>query len=122
MVAEDLAKKIAFVCSDMWKPDLRVIRERCAGALNILDCFHVVAKSLPCRRQDERCPRRRAPAKRAGSPRTATSPSSTDPLVYAKRKTNLTGDPRSRLRDLPGYNLKTVRAYLVKEDFQQFWE
>jgi transposase len=26
------------------------------------------------------------------------------------------------LRDLLRYNLKTVRAYLLKEDFQQFWE
>ena len=27
-----------------------------------------------------------------------------------------------RLRDLLRYNLRTVRAYLLKEDFQQFWE
>ena len=27
-----------------------------------------------------------------------------------------------RLRDLLRYNLQTVRAYLLKEDFQQFWE
>ena len=26
------------------------------------------------------------------------------------------------LRDLLRYNLQTVRAYLLKEDFQQFWE
>jgi transposase len=39
-----------------------------------------------------------------------------------KRKSNLTGDQRSRLRDLLRYNLRTVRAYLLKEDFQQFWE
>ncbi len=39
-----------------------------------------------------------------------------------KRKQNLTGDQRFRLRDLLRYNLKTVRAYLLKEDFQQFWE
>jgi transposase len=29
---------------------------------------------------------------------------------------------RFRLRDLLRYNLQTVRAYLLKEDFQQFWE
>jgi hypothetical protein len=29
---------------------------------------------------------------------------------------------RFRLRELLRYNLKTVRAYLLKEDFQQFWE
>jgi transposase len=39
-----------------------------------------------------------------------------------KRKENLTSEQRFRLRDLLQYNLKTVRAYLLKEDFQQFWE
>jgi len=28
----------------MWKPYLRVIRDRCPNALNILDRFHIVAK------------------------------------------------------------------------------
>ncbi len=32
------------------------------------------------------------------------------------------GPQRFRLRDLQRYNLRTVRAYRVKEDFQQFWE
>jgi transposase len=39
-----------------------------------------------------------------------------------KRKANLTREQRFRLRDLLRYNLKTVRTYLLKEDFQQFWQ
>ena len=39
-----------------------------------------------------------------------------------KRKQNLTSTQRFRLRDLLHYNLTTVRAYLLKEDFHQFWE
>jgi len=39
-----------------------------------------------------------------------------------KRKQNLTSQQKSRLRDLLRYNLQTVRAYLLKEDFQHFWE
>jgi transposase len=39
-----------------------------------------------------------------------------------KRKSNLTGAQRFRLNDLLKYNLKTVRAYLLKEDFQQLWD
>jgi transposase len=39
-----------------------------------------------------------------------------------KRKENLTSQQKFRLRDLLRYNLQTVRAYLLKEDFQQFWE
>ena len=38
-----------------------------------------------------------------------------------KRKENLTAQQQFRLRDLLRYNLKTVRAYLLKEDFQQIW-
>jgi transposase len=33
------------VCSDMWKPFLKVVRDRCGQALNVLDPFHV-AKHL----------------------------------------------------------------------------
>jgi transposase len=39
-----------------------------------------------------------------------------------KRKANLSRDQRFRLRDLLCDNLKAVRAYLLKEDFQQFWQ
>jgi len=39
-----------------------------------------------------------------------------------KREENLKEEQRFRLRDLLRYNLKTVRAYLLKEAFQQLWE
>ena len=34
---------LRFVCSDMWKPYLRAIREKVSHALHILDRFHIVA-------------------------------------------------------------------------------
>ena len=43
-VGKELAEKIEFVCSDMWKPYLKLIEKHCTNALNILDRFHVVAK------------------------------------------------------------------------------
>ena len=39
-----------------------------------------------------------------------------------KRPENLSDQQRLRLRDLLRYNLQSVRAYLLKEEFQQFWE
>jgi transposase len=42
--------------------------------------------------------------------------------LLLKRKKNLTGKQRFRLRDVLRYNLKTVRAYLLKEAFQQLWD
>ena len=35
---------------------------------------------------------------------------------------NLGDEQHFRLRDLLRYNLKTVRAYLLKEAFQQLWD
>lgn len=39
-----------------------------------------------------------------------------------KRKENLTEKQEATLNDLLKYNLKSVRAYLLKEDFHSFWE
>ena len=44
MLGPEISAQIEYVCSDMWKPYLRVIREKCSKALNILDRFHIVAK------------------------------------------------------------------------------
>ena len=39
-----------------------------------------------------------------------------------KNKVNLTGTQKFRLRDSVALHLHTVRAYLLKEDFHQFWD
>ncbi len=38
------AGDLRVVCSDMWKPFLKVVRERCGQALNVLDPFHVAKR------------------------------------------------------------------------------
>src|SRR6266849_9691868 len=43
-IGEKIVSKIVFICSDMWEPYLKVIREKCSEALHILDRFHIVAK------------------------------------------------------------------------------
>jgi transposase len=116
MIGPELSSQIEFVCSDMWKPYLRVIREKCSQALHILDRFHIVAKMNKALDEVRASEARHMAA--AGH----------QPLLkktrwcLLKRKQNLTGEQRFRLRDLLRFNLKTVRAYLLKEDFQQFWE
>lgn len=116
MIGKELSEKIEFVCSDMWKPYLRVIRERCTNALNILDRFHIVAKMNDAL-DDVRAGEARRLVQDGFEPVLQKSR-----WCLLKRKTNLTGKQRVRLRDLLRYNLKTVRAYLLKENFQQFWE
>ena len=116
MIGEDLSSKIEFVCSDMWKPYLRVIREKCSQALHILDRFHIVAKMNEAL-DDVRAAESRKMAQEGHEPLLKKSR-----WCVLKRKENLTTQQKFRLRDLLRYNLQTVRAYLLKEDFQQFWE
>jgi transposase len=115
MLGEELTCKIQFVCSDMWKPYLQVVSRNCSQALHILDRFHLVAKMNEAL-DDVRAAEARK-MKEDGH----------EPLLHKsrwcilKRKANLTSQQKFRLRDLLRYNLQTVRAYLLKEDFQRFW-
>jgi len=115
-MGEQVISNISFVCSDMWEPYLKLIREKCSEALHILDRFHIVAKmnkALDEVRADE--------ARRIKS-------EGRDPVLIKsrwlllKRSEKLHDDQRFRLRDILRYNLKTVRAYLLKEAFQQLWD
>jgi len=115
MIGTDLTGKIEFVCSDMWKPYLRVIRERCGNALNILDRFHIVAKMNDAV-DNVRAAESRKLAQGGFEPVLTKTR-----WCVLKRNQNLTGKQRIRLRDLLQYNLQTVRAYLLKEQFQHFW-
>src|SRR2546423_5311809 len=115
-MGEEVISKIVFNCSDMWEPYLKVIREKCSEALHILDRFHIVAKMNKA--LDE---------VRAGESRRLAFEGLAPVLkksrwLLLKRQQNLRTEQRFRLRDLLRYNLKTVRAYLLKEAFQQLWE
>jgi transposase len=115
-IGEEITSKIVFICSDMWEPYLKVIRQKCSDALHILDRFHIVAKLNKA--LDE---------VRAGESRLMASEGRTPLLKKSrwfllKREENLKEEQRFRLRELLRYNLKTVRAYLLKEAFQQLWE
>ena len=41
---------------------------------------------------------------------------------FLKRPANLTDRQTVKLSELLRYNLKTVRAYLIREEFQRLWE
>jgi transposase len=116
MLGTELSFKIQFVCSDMWKPYLQVVREKCSQALPILDRFHIVAK-MNAALDDVRAAESRKMAQDGHEPLLKKSR-----WCILKRKANLTSQQKFRLRDLLRYNLQTVRAYLLKEDFQRFWD
>jgi transposase len=116
MIGKELAEKIEFVCSDMWKPYLKLIEKHCTNALNILDRFHVVAK-LNLALDEVRASEARRLVQDGYEPVLKKSR-----WCLLKRRENLTGKQRVKLRDVLRYNLQSVRAYLFKEYFQQFWD
>lgn len=109
--------EVQYVCSDMWKPYLKVIATLLPQALNILDRYHITAhlnKALDQVRHHE------ASALRRG----ATGPS--HPLkkmrwTLLKRGKRLRGRARERLRSLLRRPFQTGRAWLLKETFEHFW-
>jgi transposase len=115
-IGDEVASKIVFVCSDMWEPYLKVIREKCSDALHILDRFHIVAKMNQAL-DDVRAEEARRMKQEGFHPVLKKSR-----WLLLKCQENLTGKQRFRLRDLLRYNLKSVRAYFLKEAFQQLWD
>jgi len=115
MLGQQRTAEIQFVASDMWRAFLNVVRARCADAIHVLDRFHVMqlmSKAVDQTRRDE-IRQLRAKGKHAVLTKTR--------WVLLKRKQNLTGNQRGRLRELLQCNLRSVRAYLMKEEFQHFW-
>jgi transposase len=109
-------QRLRFICSDMWKPYLRIIDEMAPKAINILDRFHIM--SHMSKAIDEI---------RAGEAKELKS-KGLEPVLSGsrwcllKRPENLTDKQVDKLSDLLKCNLKAVRGYLLKEDFQRFWE
>lgn len=110
------SENLEFVCSDMWKPYLKVIAKKAKYALNILDRFHLV-KMVNKAIDEIRAEEQRQLQKDGYQPVLKKSR-----WCLLKRQENLTEKQESKLRDLLQYNLRSVRAYLLKEDFQGFWE
>lgn len=112
---KERAALLQVVCSDMWKAYLNVIRKRAGQALHVLDRFHVAGKL------GEMIDKVRAAEARELKQR-GQEPLKRSRWLLLKRPDNLTEAQQPKLADLLKLNLRTVRAYLLKEDFQQFWE
>ena len=116
MLGDEVRAGIGFVCSDMWKPYLNVIREQIKQAVHVLDRFHIM-KNMG----DAIDKVRRGETKRLER-------DGYEPVLKGtrwcllKRPENLTDQQTVKLAELLQYNLQSVRSYLLREDFQRFWE
>jgi len=115
-LGEERTGQVQYVCSDMWKAYLKVVKKKAVNAIHILDRFHIVmqmnkaidevraqeAKKLKAEAKDEILKRSR--------------------WLFLRRKQNLNEKQSIRLAEIVKHNLRTVRSYLLKEEFQLFWE
>ncbi len=116
MLGKQRSGQLRFVCSDMWKPYLKVIGKKASQAIHVLDRFHIMAKMNKA--IDEV---RAAEAKRLD--RDGYEPVLTNSRwCLLKREENLTEKQAVKLSELLQYNLQSVRSRLMREDFQRFWE
>ncbi len=107
--------KLEAICSDMWKPYIKVIKARASEAVHVLDRFHIMSnmgKAIDKVRAQES----RKLEEDGYEPLLKKSR-----FILLKRPENLTENQEAKLADLLKYNLKSLRAYLLKEDFQNFW-
>lgn len=100
----------------MWQPYLKVIARRAGRAVQVLDRYHIMARLNKAIDQVRAEEARRM--KQDGY----------EPLLkhsrwcLLKRVRNLTAKQAVKLKELLQYNLRTVRAWLLREQFQQFWD
>ena len=116
MFGKKRSGRLRFVCSDMWKPYLKVIAKKAGQAIHVLDRFHVMSKMNKA--IDEV---RAAEAKRLER-------DGYEPVLkhsrwcLLKRRENFTEKQAVKMSELLQYNLQSVRSCLMREDFQRFWE
>lgn len=112
---EERTARLSFVCSDMWKPYLRIVASVAGHAMHIIDRFHVMThfgKAIDKVRATEA-----KELKAKGQEPVLTG----SRWCLLKRPENLTDRQVTKLQELLAINLKTIRAYLLKETFQSFW-
>ncbi|NJL29602.1 MAG: ISL3 family transposase [Thermoanaerobaculia bacterium] len=107
--------QLRFICSDMWQAYRKVIRKKAGQALHILDRYHIVAR-LHKAIDEIRAEEARKLREQGKEPVLQHSR-----WCLLKRPEHLTEVQDVKLAELLRYNLRTVRAYLLKEDFQFFW-
>jgi transposase len=113
---KERSAKIKFVCSDMWAPYLKVIAKKAPNALNILDRFHIMRKF------NEAIDEIRRSEARDFKAANQENVLEKGRWLLLKRPENLSEKQTARLGELLKLNLASIKGYLLREDFQRFWD
>lgn len=114
-LGEDVVKGLRFVCSDMWKPYLKVIAQRAGQALHVLDRFHITMHLNQAVDQVRRTEWSRLRDKATGQALKKMR------WKLLRRGSRVRGHARAKLYRLVRSKLATARAWMLKETFQHFW-
>src|SRR5664279_651902 len=113
----EVVRGLRFVCSDMWKPYLKVIATQAGQALHVLDRFHITSHLNQAVDQ----------VRRAESTRLRKhSQQQAQKLKHMRwsllrRGNRVRGRARQKLDALLASKLATARAWELKETFSHFW-
>jgi transposase len=113
---KDRSAQLLFICSDMWKPYLKVIAKKASQAIHVLNRFHI-AMHMNKAIDEVRAKETRELRAKGLAPILTHSR-----WCLLKRPENLASTQEVKLSHLLRCNLKAVRSYLLKEDFQFFWD
>jgi transposase len=113
----EVVSGVEYVCSDMWRPYLNVIRKRIAQALHVLDRFHITAHLNGA--VDE--VRRGEMSRLKAAGKTDAAKLNKMRWNLLKKRSRVLGRARQRLNTLIFSKLATARAWLLKDSFQHFW-
>jgi transposase len=110
-----LKEKVIGVCCDMWQPYIDVLGKELPNAVLVFDKFHILQnllKAVDAVRREEVAILKRANPGLLKRTR----------YLWLKNPENLTQKERGRLGYLEKLNLRTHRAYLLKETFRELYE
>jgi len=112
---QERSSQLKFICTDMWKAYLKVIKRKAGQALNILDRFHI--KKHMNDGVDKA--RRKESAFLENNGYEPVLKKSRWALL--KNPENRTEKQSLKMKELLQYNLKSVKSFLLKLEFEKFW-
>jgi transposase len=114
-LGSEVVSGLQYVCSDMWKPYLKVLARRAGQALHLLDRFHITMHL----NQAVDAVRRAESTRLKGQPLAQRLKKMRWKLL--RKGSTVRGQAKVKLEGLLASKLATGRAWDLKEAFQHFW-